>query len=186
MQRSWNKYEEPTFSIEIIEEVPKEHLFEVEQKYLDIYFGKPACMNLNPLASGGSGPRSEKTKRRMSESAKQRGEVYNANMSRRQMGHPMNEETRQKISRNHADVAGTKNPFFGKNHIDTSKEKMRKAHLGRLTWNKGKHNNNPACKHGHLFTSENTYINPKGVRCCRTCATERNQKRRKYKGILVG
>lgn len=32
-----------------------------------------------------------------------------------------------------------------------------------------------ACRHGHAYTPENTYINPRGHRSCRTCRRERRQ-----------
>ena len=36
LQRSWNKYGEKAFKFELLEEVPKEMLVEVEQQYLDL------------------------------------------------------------------------------------------------------------------------------------------------------
>lgn len=40
-------------------------------------------------------------------------------------------EHKNKISENHADVSGKKNPMFGKNHTQTTKDKLRDANLGR-------------------------------------------------------
>lgn len=35
-----------------------------------------------------------------------------------------------------------------------------------------------ACKYGHPFSDENTYVSPTGARRCRTCAARRSQERR--------
>lgn len=35
-------------------------------------------------------------------------------------------ETKEKMSKNHADISGEKNPFYGKKHLETTKLKMRK------------------------------------------------------------
>lgn len=37
------------------------------------------------------------------------------------------------------------------------------------------------CKHGHEFTSENTYVDPRGHRNCRTCARAKFARQRKAK-----
>jgi hypothetical protein len=42
---------------------------------------------------------------------------------------------------------------------------MRASHLGKEPANKGKTH----CVHGHEYTAENTYINNKGCRVCKTC-----------------
>lgn len=42
------------------------------------------------------------------------------------------QETLANISKYHADVSGTKNPFYGMNHTTESKEKLRQAHIGRI------------------------------------------------------
>ena len=36
----------------------------------------------------------------------------------------------------------------------------------------------PYCKHGHNFTEENTYIDTRGFRQCRTCMKEANRRHR--------
>lgn len=35
-----------------------------------------------------------------------------------------------------------------------------------------------ACRHGHLLTEDNTYIDPRGVKCCRECRREASAKHR--------
>lgn len=52
VQRSWNKHGESSFRIELIEQVVKDKLIEVEQTYLDENVGKSNCMNIRPRADG--------------------------------------------------------------------------------------------------------------------------------------
>lgn len=68
LQRSWNKHGAQTFEFSILEEVPKNTLLEIEQRYLDLakMDGK-RCYNLSFLASGGGF-----TGRRHSEESKQK------------------------------------------------------------------------------------------------------------------
>lgn len=43
----------------------------------------------------------------------------------------------------------------------------------------GEHNARKThCKHGHEYTPENTYVQPKGSRACRTCLAESGKKQR--------
>ncbi|WP_437031506.1 HNH endonuclease signature motif containing protein [Streptomyces sp. enrichment culture] len=35
-----------------------------------------------------------------------------------------------------------------------------------------------SCKHGHEFTTENTYVDPRGHRSCRTCQRAKDARRR--------
>ena len=46
-------------------------------------------------------------------------------------GKKLSIETRAKISLNHADINGNKNPMYNKKHSDVTKEKMSKAKLGK-------------------------------------------------------
>lgn len=41
------------------------------------------------------------------------------------------EETKRKISENHADISGEKNPMYGKHHTEETKEKLRQKNLGK-------------------------------------------------------
>ena len=68
-------------------------------------------------SSYGSGDfkRSEETKKKMSES---------------QTGRVFTEEHKKKMSDNHADFSGEKNPNFGKRHSEESKKKMSEAKIG--------------------------------------------------------
>lgn len=80
------------------------------------------------------------------------------------------EETRAKISANHADVSGEKNPFYGKKHSKETREKMSLAKKGKShkplseetrakisASNKGKHSKNkgkPSPKKGKSLSAD--------------------------------
>lgn len=46
-------------------------------------------------------------------------------ISESKMGHSVSDETREKISRNHADMSGKNNPMYGRHHSEETKEKIR-------------------------------------------------------------
>ena len=46
--------------------------------------------------------------------------------------HKVTEETKCKISRNHADFTGEKNPFYNRTHTEDTKEKIRRHHIGKV------------------------------------------------------
>ena len=57
LQNAYNKYGVENFEYFIIEIVDgnRATIFEVEQYYLDVFYGQPFCYNLNPKATGGTG-----------------------------------------------------------------------------------------------------------------------------------
>ena len=57
-------------------------------------------------------------------------EEMKKNISKSLMGHSHSEETRKKISENHADVSGRNNPMYGVPCTEENKEKLRKLHFG--------------------------------------------------------
>lgn len=59
LQNMWNKYGKDAFKFEIDMLCPIEKLKQVEQVYLDIYVGRPECMNINKLVSGVKFPLTE-------------------------------------------------------------------------------------------------------------------------------
>lgn len=57
-------------------------------------------------------------------------------------------------------------------HLCRNKVCMNPAHMEPVTHGENARRRNAAqthCIHGHAYTPENTYINPKGARVCRTC-----------------
>jgi hypothetical protein len=67
---------------------------------------------------------SDETKRKMSEAHKGRK-------------NPHSEETKKNMRGKRPNIAGEKNPFYGKKHTPESIEKMSKKLLGRKSWRKG-------------------------------------------------
>lgn len=60
LQNAWNKYGEDAFVFQVVELTTKEERFNVEQKYLNLHFGKKYCYNARPQANN-AGP-SDKSK----------------------------------------------------------------------------------------------------------------------------
>lgn len=50
LQNAYNKHR-TKFAYEIIEETEEKKLLLIEQKYLDLYYGKEGCLNLTPVAN---------------------------------------------------------------------------------------------------------------------------------------
>lgn len=71
----------------------------------------------------------EKTKKAIS--LKNRGNRREDLSERNKLGHSF--ETRKKISKNHYDVSGKKNPMHGKKHSEESKQKMKINSIGKGT-----------------------------------------------------
>ena len=90
IQSIFNKYGEPNFIVCEVCEV--EELNTKEQFYLDIYFGKDYCCNINPNAESSKGRKcSDEIKNKMSEIGKNRN------------------------------LVGDRNPFYGKKHTEEVK-----------------------------------------------------------------
>lgn len=69
---------------------------------------------------------SDEHKKKLSEIGKLKyksGEITTINWK----GRMHRDESKKKISENHADVSGIKNPFFGKKHSEETKQKMRES-----------------------------------------------------------
>ena len=55
-QNAWNKYGEENFTWIILDSFETQcEMINCEQRYLDRYYDKGNCYNLNPLATGGNG-----------------------------------------------------------------------------------------------------------------------------------
>lgn len=73
---------------------------------------------------------SEATKSKIRESKKNLSNEARRNISNAQKGKTLSEATKSKIS---AATKGKNNPFYGREHTEESKNKMRQANLGRST-----------------------------------------------------
>jgi group I intron endonuclease len=100
LQNAWNKYGEPNFQFEILEECEKEKLIEREQYWMDFYssFESDNGYNIKKIFEGVE-YHSEETKKKISE-----------NNSCFWKGKHHSEETKRKMKKNHCDVTGINNP----------------------------------------------------------------------------
>lgn len=57
--------------------------------------------------------------------------LVKSRMAKARIGIQYTEETKHKISQNHADISGEKNPMYGKHHTEEAREKIRQANLGK-------------------------------------------------------
>lgn len=58
-------------------------------------------------------------------------EKVRINVANHMRNRKITEETKHKISQNHADISGEKNPMYGKHHTKETREKIRQANLGK-------------------------------------------------------
>lgn len=161
LQNAYNFYGQENFVFEVLVycESNKEELTKREQFFVDsesqenLYNILIKCVNSN-LGVGFS----EETKKKLSKSrsgknnpmwGKHHIEESKKKMSEALLGRKVSEETKQKISKNHADVSGKNNPNYGKfgednplygrRHTEETKEKMSKARSGKNNPWYGKH-----------------------------------------------
>ncbi|WP_374329204.1 HNH endonuclease [Streptomyces sp. PSKA30] len=57
------------------------------------------------------------------------------------------------------------------NHLEAV---TREEALGRRDWDRARARRTH-CRHGHAYTPENTYLDPRGFQQCRACRSERNR-----------
>jgi group I intron endonuclease len=149
LQRSWDKYGEDNFVFELVEECDETILLELEQKYLDL---NPE-FNIGIKSSGGDNltknPNKEDIVRRMTQSVRKRYELMSEDERKEKHSQPMDKnpnwkggtsfkycECGVKISPtnnsciNCRDKSGEKNPFFGKQHTEETKQKLSEKRKG--------------------------------------------------------
>ena len=149
LQRSWDKYGEDNFVFELVEKCNETILLELEQKYLDL---NPE-FNIGIKSSGGDNltknPNKEDIVRRMTQSVRKRYELMSEDKRKEKHSQPMDKnpnwkggasfkycECGVKISPtnnsciNCRDKSGDKNPFFGKQHTEETKQKLSEFRKG--------------------------------------------------------
>ena len=94
LQNSWNKYGELIFEFIHILYCNESHLDFYEQKFLDKFVGSVGCYNISKYVDAGM------------------------------RGRRHSEKTKRKMSVNHYDCSGHRNPFYGKKHSDETKLKI--------------------------------------------------------------
>ena len=150
LQRAWNKYGENNFLFQIVEECDENILLEVEQKYLD---SQPEY-NIGIKSSGGDNltknPNKDNIVKKMTESVKLRYESMTDEEKKEKHSYPMELNPNWKGGTSFKycgcgnkispinntcikcrDNSGDKNPFFGKQHSEETKNKISKKRLGK-------------------------------------------------------
>jgi group I intron endonuclease len=154
LQRAWDKYGEDNFLFEVVEECDINVLLETEQKYLDLH----PDYNIGLTSSGGDNltknPNKDKIIKKMTESVKKRYDVMTDDEKIQKYSKPMENnpnwkggtsfkycECGVKISPtnntciNCRDKSGVKNPFFGKQHSEETKNKLSEKRKGKKPTN---------------------------------------------------
>ena len=149
LQRSWDKYGEDNFVFELVEECGETILLELEQKYLDL---NPE-FNIGVKSSGGDNltknPNKEAIVYKMTQSVRKRYELMSEDERKEKHSQPMDKnpnwkggtsfkycECGLKISPNNnscincRDKSGEKNPFFGKQHTEETKNRLSEKRKG--------------------------------------------------------
>jgi len=133
LQRAWDKYDEKSFNLEIIEECEAEDLIDREQHYIDTLHPQ---YNISPTAGSPAGTKWT-PERRVKQSGKNNCNYGKTGEKHWNYGKPVSDETRHKISEA---VKGLKNSdehnqkiretLKGKRHSEERKANESKAHIG--------------------------------------------------------
>ena len=149
LQRAWNKYGENNFLFELIEECDIDVLLETEQKYLNL---NPEY-NIGIKSSGGDNltknPNKDKIVKKITESVKKRYDLMTDEEKKEKHSQPMETnpnwkggvsyvycECGKRIGYGHTHCnkcrprSESNNPFFGKQHSEETKKKLRDKKLG--------------------------------------------------------
>ena len=142
LQKSYNKYGEDNFEFMLLVECQVNDLDFLEKYYIAEWNTQDEDFGYN-LDGGGS------KSRFMSEETK-------ILMSKTRMGHMVSEETKKKISENHADFSGNNNPNFGKTPSEQSRQKSKESN--QKTWS----NPELRARHSEIKTGQGTkkYYSP--------------------------
>ena len=142
LYKAKKKYGIENFKKEILvfNVVKKEHADLLEKTFIASErkkVGKKNCYNITDGGSGGSGPISEETKRKMSESGKGKhlSEETKKKMSEAKKGKTFSKEHKKKMSEAHKGLLKGKHWKLS----DETKRKISEARKGRSSWIKGKH-----------------------------------------------
>jgi len=145
LQRAWDKYGEQSFLFEILEEVSNpEHLLAYEQVYLDYYKSYEIDRGYNICKIAGSHlgiKRSEETRKKLSEAAKNRNEETRKKLREANVGKKHSEQTKQKlreVRQNLSEETRKKLSEAAKNRNEETRKNMSEAQKGKVPWNKGK------------------------------------------------
>lgn len=164
LQRSFNKYGIENFEYSVVCSVPVEQLNLAEKSAIYMFTSTNPLFGFNKTTGGEGGIPTEEIRKKISEATtgKPKSEEHKKKLSKAltgekspMFGKHLSEETRKKMSANHADMSGKKNPNFGrtgekhplfgkpahnkgKPMPEEQKKKISKANIGRIPPNKGK------------------------------------------------
>ena len=130
LQKSWNKYGKDNFQFEILEECSEDLLNEKERYYIDLYNTMNRDYGYN-LKSGGQDKNyvTDVVRNKISKANKKYYEEHpeaKKKMSENALKQWSNPEIKAKIS-------GENNYMYGKTHTKEAREKISKAHKGRIS-----------------------------------------------------
>ena len=128
LQASWNKHGESSFNFYMLIECEESLLDHYEVLYIKQYNTILMDFGYN-LDSGGSCGNKHPSDETRKKMSENHADVSGKNNPN--YGVVASEEKRRKISENHADVKGEKNPNYGKHHSDEAKEKISVANKGK-------------------------------------------------------
>jgi len=146
LQRSWNKFGEDNFIFEVVEEVPKEKLIEVEQKYLDIAKSNlDKCYNQSFDAHGGNVGK---------EAYEARSKKY-CGINHHLFGKHLSEEIKQKMSQSKKGMYdGDKHPLYGKRQSQETLMKKSQSMKGKLAGTLNPNYDSKIYSFIHVLTNE--------------------------------
>ena len=143
LRRSIEKYGIENFEIDEEFDIAysKEELDKLEDMYIKLYNTCNKTKGYNTRYGGANGRHTEETRKKMSKAnkGKHSGEKHpnygkhqsketRIKISESNKGKIMSEESKIKMSKNHADVKKENNPMYGRKHTEKSKEKMSQNH----------------------------------------------------------
>ena len=145
LQKAWNKYGENAFQFEAIELCPAEVTSEREVYWIDFYRCNRAKSdhgyNATDGGDGATGNQNVKNRVQINNGTTQRlvekSDVKMYLLDGYQKG--LLPSTVNKIKNNRPDRTGANNPNFGKTFSESTRERMRDAHLGMQSYWMGKH-----------------------------------------------
>lgn len=130
LQNSWNKYGEKSFIQTILEQVTTaSQLNKREQYFIKQYNSMDPSVGYNKTSGGEENSFSKESRlklsknnsrfwknKKFSDEHKQKISASKLGCSSWNKGKPHTEKHKQNLSKNHADFAGIKHPFYGKHH----------------------------------------------------------------------
>lgn len=140
-KKALRKYGEDGFNWVVIYKTNNDYLNEAEDYFINLWNTTDRNIGYNVLTSHSSYRRTDELKRKLSKKIKNQ---YKKERKAWIEGKTHSEQTRKKISENHADFSGKNNPMYGKSawkdkkHSEETKQKMREAAIKRNRDRKGK------------------------------------------------